>query len=386
MTGRRVDEPKGSTRVWIVDDSPLQGEICRSALSQYEVEVFGNGPAALEGLGSRAAPDLIVLDWHMPDLAGIDVCRFVRETRDSAQLPILILTAAVAPESLLEAFEAGANDFVMKPFSRPELNARVGALVRHKHLHFELAEAERRLRVEAEFRERFIGMLAHDLRQPLNTFVLANQTLARELSGSSSRLLEMQRRAADRMSRMISELLDFTRSRPESGMPIERRFVDFESVAQGVLEEMQVGHPGRTFDLTVDGPCEGYWDRDRLAQVCSNLIGNAVEHSLDASSPIEIRLERHAEEVALTVSNQGKPIPSGLLPTLFEPFRRGLKVSRASGGVGLGLHIVSEIARAHGGSIAARSDEGATVFVVTLPVGVPDDRASTRNTSSTPLP
>jgi signal transduction histidine kinase len=385
MTAQKVDEPEGSARVWIVDDSPLQGEICRSALSQYDVEIFGNGPAALEGLGSGAAPDLIVLDWHMPDLAGIDVCRFVRETRDSAQLPILILTATAAPESLVEAFDAGANDFVMKPFSRTELNARVAALVRHKHLHFKLAQAEGRLRVEAEFRERFIGMLAHDLRQPLNTFVLANQTLAKGVSSRSSRLLEMQRSAADRMSRMVAELLDFTRSRPETGMPIERRFVDLEPVARTVLEEMQVGHPSRAFDLTVKGICAGYWDRDRLAQVCSNLIGNAIEHSLDASSPIEVRLERRPDEVQLTVSNHGKPIPSGLLPTLFEPFRRGLKPSRASGGVGLGLHIVSEIARAHGGSITARSDEGATVFVVTLPVGVPDDGAATRDTGSTAL-
>jgi signal transduction histidine kinase len=385
MTARRIDEPKGPARVWVVDDSPLQGEICRGALPEYDVEIFGNGPAALEGLGSRAAPDLIVLDWHMPDMAGIDVCRFVRETRDSAQLPILILTAMAAHEILVEAFEAGANDFVMKPFSRAELNARVAALVRHKHLHFELAEAERRLRVEAEFRERFIGMLAHDLRQPLNTFVLANQTLAQGPSSSFSRLLEMQRRAADRMSRMITELLDFARSRPETGMPIERRHMDFEPVARTVLDEMQTGHPGRTFDFTVKGSCVGYWDRDRLAQVCSNLIGNAIEHGLDAASPIEIRLERRGDEVQLTVSNRGKPIPSALLPTLFEPFRRGLEPSRATGGVGLGLHIVSEIVRAHGGSITARSDEGATVFVVTLPAGVPADRASTRDAGATAL-
>jgi signal transduction histidine kinase len=355
----------------------------RSARSSgYEVRVFDNGPAALEALGGDGVPDLIVLDWHMPDLAGIDVCRFIRETWDSAQLPILILTATVAPDSLVEAFAAGANDFVMKPFSPAELDARVGALVRHKQLHVKLADAERRLRVEAEFRERFIGMLAHDLRQPLNTFVLANQTLAKTPASGSSRLLDMQRRAADRMSRMIAELLDFARSRPETGMPIERRFVDFEPVARGVLEEMQVGHPDRVFGLTVKGSCAGYWDRDRLAQVCSNLIGNAIDHSLVGSSPIEVRLERRADNVELSVSNQGKPIPDGLLPVLFEPFRRGREAPRATGGLGLGLHIVSEIARAHGGSVTARSDEGETVFVVTLPVGSVPERTSARDIAS----
>jgi signal transduction histidine kinase len=370
MNPRGVDEPKGAARIWVVDDSPVQGEICRSALSRYDVEVFGNGPTALESLGAGTAPDLLVLDWHMPDVSGIDVCRFVRETWDSAQLPILILTATLASEGLVEAFTAGANDFVVKPFLRAELDARVASLVHQKSLYTKLQEAERRLRVEAEFRERFIGMLAHDLRQPLNTFVMANQTLAKEGSIGSTRLLDMQRRAADRMSRMISELLDFTRSRPERGMPIERRFMDFEPLARAVIGEIQVGHPDRTFDLMVKGSCAGYWDRDRLAQVCSNLIGNAVDHSL-VSSPIEVRLERRADSVELAVSNQGKPIPPGLLPMLFEAFQRGLDAPRATGGVGLGLHIVSQIARAHGGSIAARSDEGATVFLVTLPVGSP---------------
>jgi phosphoserine phosphatase RsbU/P len=372
MKRETLEKPSGIPLVWVVDDSPLQCEICRTALEPlFSVRVFQGGAMVLEALGSEVAPDLVVLDWRMPDLSGADVCRFVRQTRDAAQLPVLVLTATGSDEDLVEAFAAGANDFVVKPFSSAALNARVAALVRYKQLHSRLSEVELRLRVEAEFRERFIGMLAHDLRQPLNTFVLANQTIAKNPGGSLP-LLEMQRRAADRMSRMVSELLDFTRSRPETGMPVERQLVDFESVARTVLEEMRVGHPNRAFTLTVHGDCSGYWDRDRLAQVCSNLIGNAVDHSATGASPVEIQLERLGGNVVFTVANQGKPIPSDLLPTLFDAFRRGHAPPRVSGGVGLGLHIVSEIARAHGGSVTAKSDPISTVFEVALPTGLRD--------------
>jgi signal transduction histidine kinase len=357
-------------RVWIVDDSDLQGEICRRALADvHDVTVFADGANMLEALGS-ASPEVLVLDWHMPNLSGLDLCRFVRETRDTATLPILIVTATGA-DDLAEAFAAGANDFVQKPFSPTELAARVGGLVRSKQIHARLAEVEARLRVEGEFRERFIGMLAHDLRQPLNTFVLANQTMASKPTPSVSlgSLLEMQRNAAERMSRMIAELLDFTRIRPETGMPIEPQQTNLEVLVRSVIDEMRVGHPTRSFRLEVQGPCVGHWDPDRLAQVCANLLGNAVEHSPSPFSHIDVEVQGRPEFVELSVSNTGKPIPGDLMPVLFEPFRRGREAGRSSGGLGLGLHIVHEIVRAHGGSVTAESDATATVFRVRLPLG-----------------
>src|SRR6185437_4047197 len=155
--------------VWIVDDSDLQAEICRTALAErYDVRVFTDGMSMLEAL-SGGAPDLIVLDWHMPNLSGTELCRFIREAHDPGTLPILILTVT-SGDNLPDAFAAGANDFVRKPFARMELVARAQGLVRNKQIHVRLAAVERRLRVEGEFRERFIAMLAHDLRQPLNAF------------------------------------------------------------------------------------------------------------------------------------------------------------------------------------------------------------------------
>jgi signal transduction histidine kinase len=357
--------------VWLVDDSILQGELGRRALADaYDVTVFRDGATMLEALSADGKPDLLILDWHMPNMAGLELCHFVRETRDPGNLPILILTAT-GGDDLAEAFAAGANDFVRKPYSQAEFDARVAALLRNQRIHARLVEVEQRLRVEGEFRERFIGVLAHDLRQPLNTFLFANHAIAPAVSTSKTAvsLLAMQSRTAHRMTRMVTELLDFTRSRPETGMPIERRPMDLEPLARTIIEEMRVGHPSHSFRLNVRGPCKGCWDRDRLAQICSNLIGNAIEHSSSPSSPIEVGVEERSQHVELAVSNEGTPIPSSLLPELFEPFRRGRDATHANGGLGLGLYIVQEIVRAHGGTVSAESNVRATVFRVSLPIG-----------------
>lgn len=363
MTDARHERPV----VWVVDDSRLQGEACREALSaRCEVRVFDGGAAMLETLSLGEAPELLVLDWHMPDMSGVDVCRFVRKSLDAAQLPILILTVTDTNESLLEGFAAGANDFVRKPFLSSELNARVAALVRAAALHTKLRAAEQQLRVEADFRERFMGMLAHDLRQPLNAIFMANGTLVSALAESPlSTTTQIQARAAGRMKRMIAELLDFTRIRPETGMPIHRTETDFAATALGIVEEVRAAHAEQRLDLLVSGDCVGSWDPDRLAQVCTNLLGNAIEHG-DANAPVSIGLDGNDPGfVEVSISNVGKPIPPEVLSQLFLPFRRA--ATKARGGVGLGLYIVEQIVSAHGGTIHVHSDAAATRFVVRLP-------------------
>ena len=306
---------------------------------------------------------MLVLDWHMPDMSGAEVCRFVRTQLDSARLPILVLTAT-SSEGVLEALEAGANDFVGKPFSNEELNARVATLAQTKHLHGKLVAMEGRLRVEAEFRERFIGMLAHDLRQPLSAIFMSSQ-LQQRTGGKAAKFADMQLRAAQRMKRMIGELLDFTRNRPETGIPIQRKSVDFSELARTSVEEIGLARPDVSVNLSIEGSCVGNWDADRLAQVCSNLIGNAIEHS-SPNTPVTVALRGSSDAVALRVTNIGPPIPDSVRSTLFEPFRRG-GARQSTGGVGLGLHIVSQIVSAHDGTVDVESSELGTHFTVNVP-------------------
>lgn len=363
----RLPEVERAARVWLVDDSADQRALARQALaSQFEVSELCSGGELAEQLASSSSPpDVLVLGWHMPELSGAELCRFVRGTLDAAQLPILVLTATSTREAVIEALSAGANDFVRAPFSDEELSARVAALARTRFLCLQMTSMENRLRVEAEFRERFIGMLAHDLRQPLNTIFMATHVQLRG-GPDSSRFADLQLRAAERMRRMIGELLDFTRNRPDTGIPMQGAPTDFAELLSASVAEIRVAYPEASVQLSLRGPCSGHWDPDRLAQVCSNLIGNAIEHSV-AGTPVEVSLDGDgAEAVTLRVSNRGSAIPPEVLANIFEPFRRGAG-KRSRGGVGLGLHIVSQIVSSHGGQIDVQSDEEGTHFRVKLP-------------------
>jgi two-component system phosphate regulon sensor histidine kinase PhoR len=135
------------TNVWIVDDSPLDAERARLVLDrEYDVQVFGDGSAVLEQLSSQAPPDVLVLDWVMPGVSGIEVCRFLRSAhRPQRQLAILLLTTQMQTRQIVEGLEAGANDYLVKPYADPELRARVDALVRSNALLERAQKAEARV-------------------------------------------------------------------------------------------------------------------------------------------------------------------------------------------------------------------------------------------------
>ena len=147
------DQEQGAERglVWIVDDSPLEAEMARRALSpRYTIEVFTDGATMLERLASGPGPDTIVLDWQLPGMDGIDVCRFLRGSSDEVALPVVMLTAHGHKQDIVEGLAAGANDYVTKPYDPAELLARVGTLVRTRRLHERARRAERALGVERD--------------------------------------------------------------------------------------------------------------------------------------------------------------------------------------------------------------------------------------------
>jgi len=360
--------PDSLPAVWIVDDSPIQGQAFARALTgAYDVSIYTSGAVVLETLAEGPAlPNVLVLDWHMPDLTGIEVCEYIRRTKDRVQLPILMLTAQELGRGAVEALQAGANDFVAVPVSPIELRARISSLVEVASLHARLAAAEGRLRVEADFRERFMGMLAHDLRQPLNSLWMASQVLSRSgsLEPKLSTVIDVQLRAVQRMKRMITELLDFTRIRPETGMPIERQPTDLGAIVRSNVGEILLSHPHQPIETSIAESCYGNWDPDRLAQVCSNLLNNAIEHN-PAHARIVVALRSEPNRVELCVINHGVTIPDEVIPTLFQAYRRG--PHKRGEGVGLGLYIVDQIVRAHQGTLSVSTGDGATQFTVTLP-------------------
>jgi signal transduction histidine kinase len=222
-----------------------------------------------------------------------------------------------------------------------------------------------RLQEAARLQELFMAVLGHDLRHPLATVRLGAQALAvQPLPGDQRRLVEGVARAAERMRRLVADLLDFTRTRLGGGLPIEPREVDLRPLFGRVLDELRLAYPGRALTWMAAGDLAGRWDPDRIEQVLTNLVGNAVEHGA-AAAPIRVAARGEPGGVTIEVANRGPPIPEALQPVIFDAFRR---VEQPHGdGLGLGLYIVDQIARAHGGSVAVRSSDDETVFTVRLP-------------------
>ena len=233
----------------------------------------------------------------------------------------------------------------------------------------ELRRAEGAAREAAEFGERLIGIVSHDLRNPLNAIHLSVTQLLHSdaLPAREQRITARISKAAERMRRMISELLDFTRGRLGGGIPIERVAGDLRLVLRQGVEELEAAWPERSVRLTVEpGRYEGMWDADRLVQVVSNLGSNALQYS-PADTPVSFLLREGTEMVVLEVHNQGTPIPAEALPTLFDPFRRA---SSGGTGLGLGLYIVEQVVTGHKGRIEVSSTaEAGTTFRVLLPRG-----------------
>ncbi|WP_326522549.1 PAS domain S-box protein [Archangium lipolyticum] len=226
-------------------------------------------------------------------------------------------------------------------------------------------------RQRAELEQQFLGVVSHDLRNPLTAISLGARTLQRLEKPSPEALLRMAGRianSADTMGRMISDLLDFTRGRLGGGIPLERTENDLMRLCQEVIDEFTVTHPSSDVRLEGDGPCEGWWDEARMRQVLSNLLSNALRYAR-AGTPVVVRARGKEREVELSVFNEGEPVSAELLPVLFEPFRRGMSKFRPSGSLGLGLYIVRQVVEGHGGRVEVETGAAGTSFIVRVPRG-----------------
>jgi PAS domain S-box-containing protein len=236
-----------------------------------------------------------------------------------------------------------------------------------------LAAAEHAASVEKsrvqEFQERFLAVLGHDLRNPLASIDMGLEFLRmRSRKAAITRVVDRTHASVLRMSRMIEQILDFTRSRLGGGLALVFAPMDLREALISIVDELRTAHPAATIQLR----CPillGAWDRDRLEQVFSNLIGNALVHG-DPSTPVTVTAGADVARVWVEAHNQGPPIPEELQSVLFNPFRRGERESETlrAAGLGLGLYISNEVVLGHGGHIEIRSTvaEG-TTFRVVLP-------------------
>ncbi len=285
----------------------------------------------------------------------------------------VVITRMTNRTGNLIGFAKVTRDLTQRRALEDERLARARAEAQSALLALERQRLERALADQKstdELREQLLGVVGHDLRSPLSSISMAAALMLKRggLRDDDAKATARIARSADRISNIISQLLDFTRARLGGGIPIDPKPIDFGEVCAEVIAEYEMVHPNRALCFSSDMDTQGVWDRERLAQVVSNLIGNAIQYG-KPNSPIDVSLRGEGDVVSLSVRNEGPPIPAELLPTLFDPFRRGKKqITQRTEGLGLGLFIVREMVRAHSGEIGVQSTEAeGTTFIVRLP-------------------
>ncbi|UFW78932.1 PAS domain-containing sensor histidine kinase [Rhizobium sp. SU303] len=219
----------------------------------------------------------------------------------------------------------------------------------------------------AELREEFIAVLGHDLRNPLASISAAARILRKEKQTDRAiKVLDLMQGSVVRMSALIDNVLDFARGRLGGGITLERRSEHVEPLLRQVIEELRFSHLDRGIEVTIefDGPIN--CDSGRIGQLVSNLLGNALTHGTP-DEPVRLSAATVDGKLELWIANGGAPISSEAMTGLFQPFFKG-EAGTSQRGLGLGLHIASEIARAHGGTITVSSDDKETRFTFVMPL------------------
>jgi two-component system, sensor histidine kinase and response regulator len=339
-----------------------------------------------EGMVCEVCADLETLLASMSSEAGVAVIAQEAMSTRGAQgllaaleaqepwsdIPVLLLAATRSQRRIRVAaalFERANVTLLQRPLDTGLFLSSVHSAIRARRRQYQMRELHRDVERAVQLSDTFVAILGHDLRNPLGAIRFASELIVR-LSSDERSLRPAGRilAAADRMARMIEQLLDLARVRKGDGIPLHVAKVHLGEICRQAVEELEDANPQASLIVQETGNLVGLWDADRLAQLVSNLAGNAVQHGTGAR-PIVVELDgTHASLMCLRVRSSGT-IPPDALPTIFEAFKRTVATTPFSGqrrGLGLGLFIAREIARAHGGDIVVESSEDETTFAVTL--------------------
>jgi len=359
--------PTEPIKLLLVDDVDDNLVALEALLRRDGLEIFtaASGAGALELLLLHDI-SLALVDVQMPDMDGFELAELMRGTDRTRLVPIIFVTAGTGdPKRVFKGYESGAVDFLFKPIEPHVLKSKVDVFV-------ELALRRQDLASALRLNEMFIAVVGHDLRNPLGTLCAGVDLLQAELVEPEQRTtLARMASAADRMIEMIEQLLDLTQARlgKRAGFSLIRKRVAVGEIVLRVIEELRMSNPGREIALDAAGPCTATGDPERLLQLFSNVIGNAVVHGAPGGMVLAT-VATTSGEVEVQVRNKGV-IPAELLATLFEPFHARARTSRAkrSSGLGLGMYIARQLALAHGGDVTVETLGDETIVKVQLPTG-----------------
>lgn len=355
--------PMADNRILVVDDTPSNIQTIAAILKEngYQISVAQNGAQALEVV-ARVKPALILLDVVMPVMDGLEVCRRLKADENFASIPIIFLTGKTETNDIIRGFEAGAVDYVAKPFNTRELLARV-----HTHLTFrrqqkELKENYRRLSELEGLRDSLVHMVVHDLRSPLLGLSGCLQMLQGDLAGTlgpeQATDLDSAMDAARRLGEMVTSLLDV--SRLEAGeMPLQKLDIDLYTIIDRAVDSLGALTRDRRIVTAPPGvPVTALCDPDIVGRIVTNLVGNAIKFT-PTGGEVRVAAELIGDEVRVTVADDGPGIPSGFRERIFEKF--GQVANKEVGmppSSGLGLAFCKLAVQAHGGTIGVDSKVG----------------------------
>ena len=354
-----------STPILLVDDIPANLTALIGILATPNVTLLtaGSGAEALEILLQQDVA-VALIDVQMPEIDGFELAELMRGSVRTRQVPIIFLTAGELNQGRqFRGYEAGAVDFLYKPIDARLLQSKVAVFVELYQHRVQLAQQVEKLHEMLGVSDHFISVLGHDLRNPSNAISLATELLiSQETDPRKVNMLKRIHRSNLWMNRLVAQLLDFARARLGGGIPVSPRPVDLGDVVRTAIKEIAVAE--NQLQVQEIGNLQGSLDPDRIQQVFSNLLGNAVAHGT-SGSVITLQLDgTQPQQLTIRVHNHGK-IPDEVMERLFSG---GPTNHRGSSGLGLGLYIVDQIVRAHGGTITCTSTAAdGTTFHIVLP-------------------
>lgn len=369
-------------KILLVDDTPANLAILRETLAPegYNLAFAANGEKALE-IASHIRPDLILLDIMMPGMDGFETCRRLKSNEATRNIPIIFISAKNEPEDIVEGFHVGGIDYIVKPFRREEVLARVRThlqlqilALQRENLIADLEEKNQKLRELNDLKNKFLGMAAHDLRNPITAISGYSGLLLTDKKSFSEEkhdeFIGIINKTSQQMSSLVNDMLDI--SVIESG----KLELHLQRGQLGKLIEERIGLIGFTagkkniqIHKTIAPIPEILFDANRIGQVLDNLISNALKFSPPGST-VHVSLERKGDKACVSVKDEGAGIPLDEQSKLFQGFQKtSVRPTSGEKSTGLGLAIAKKMVEAHHGTIGVSSKVGSgSIFSFELPI------------------
>jgi two-component system sensor histidine kinase/response regulator len=374
-------------QILIVEDSKTQALALRATLEDagYSVIAAEDGPSGFEACVRGPVPALVVSDILMPGYDGYELCRRIKADPRTAGVPVMLLTSLSAPEDVAHALDAGADNFVGKPYTADLLLTRVrrtlsdgprvplrdvlvSALEDAAARNAELAASKAQLLEASRQREQMLSVVAHELKNPLNTIVLRAQLQRNaRVEPRGKTLVEVVLHQAMRMNVIIEDLLDMARIETgEFELRLER--VSLSELVASVIERQREVSAGRTVSPHITPSLSVRADAGRIEQILTNFITNAFKYSPHTSA-VDVRAELRGASARVSVRDQGIGIEAASLPRVFERYFRTDEGKRTAEGIGVGLYLCKLLVEQQGGVVGVDSEPGnGSAFWFELPL------------------